>query len=124
MPCGYHPKSMKYWTLAFPCLTFKLTGLRSPDSGIRGRMGAKRVPSEVNMRIPRAAAIMFKLAIVMLFALTLTGAGRTAKEIYGRNAKAAYVDPTLVAFVSPGLNITVNSAKIAGDGTITAVVTL
>ena len=32
---------------------------------------------------------MFKLAIVMLFALTLTGAGRTAKEIYGRNAKAA-----------------------------------
>ena len=38
--------------------------------------------------------------------------------------KRPSVDPTLVAFVSPGLNITVNSAKIAGDGTITAVVTL
>ncbi len=82
------------------------------------------MPSENKRRIPKAAAIAFRLAIVTLFALTLTGAGRTTKEIYGRNSKAAYLDPQLVAFVSPGMVININSAKIAADGTITAVVSL
>jgi OmcA/MtrC family decaheme c-type cytochrome len=87
-------------------------------------MGAKRVTSESNKRIPKAAAIMFKLAIVMLFALTLTGAGRTARELYNKNQKAAYLDPQVVQFVRPGLVIKINSASIAADGKITAVVTV
>jgi OmcA/MtrC family decaheme c-type cytochrome len=82
------------------------------------------VSSENSRRIPKAAAIAFRLAIVTLFALTLTGAGRTTKEIYGRNAKAAYADPQLVSFVSPGLVFKVNSASIAADGTMTAVFTV
>jgi OmcA/MtrC family decaheme c-type cytochrome len=82
------------------------------------------VTSESNRRIPKAAAITFRLAIVTLFALTLTGAGRTTKEIYGKNQKAAYLDPKVVEFVRPGLVIKVNSTSIAADGTMTAVVTI
>jgi OmcA/MtrC family decaheme c-type cytochrome len=81
------------------------------------------VTSEFNKRIPKAAAITFKLAIVALLALTLTGAGRTAREVYNRNQKAAYLDPKVVEFVRPGFVIKINSASIAADGTITAVVT-
>src|SRR4051812_11567708 len=71
----------------------------------------------------KTAAITFKLAIVTLFALTLTGAGRTNREI-GPHQKAAYLDPKVVEFVRPGLVIKINSASIAADGTMTAVVTV
>lgn len=75
-------------------------------------------------RMPKTAAITFRLAIVMLFALTLTGAGRTAKEIYTPHDKAYFADATVVEFVRPGLKITINSASVAADGTITSNVTI
>jgi OmcA/MtrC family decaheme c-type cytochrome len=59
-----------------------------------------------------------------LFALTLTGAGRTAREVYNRNQKAAYLDPKVVEFIRPGFVVKINSASIAADGTITAVLTI
>ena len=61
----------------------------------------QRVRSEItNRRIPKAAAITFRLAIVTLFALTLTGAGRINKDIYNRNQKAHYAADALVGFTS------------------------
>ena len=80
--------------------------------------------SESKRRIPKAAAITLRLAIVTLFALTLTGAGRINKDIYGKNQKAHYAADDVLGFVSPGFNIAINSASIAATGTITAVVTL
>lgn len=82
------------------------------------------MPSVNNKRTSKAAAIALRLAIVTLFALTLTGAGRTVKQIYSPHEKAAFVDSKVVEFVRPGLVIKVNSASIAADGTMTAVVTV
>jgi OmcA/MtrC family decaheme c-type cytochrome len=51
----------------------------------------------------------------------MTGASRHS---YSPQEKAAYADASIVEFVRPGLTITINSATIAPDGTITAVYTL
>jgi OmcA/MtrC family decaheme c-type cytochrome len=67
---------------------------------------------------------MVRLAIATLFALTLTGAGRTDRTIYNKHEKAAFLDPKVVDFVRPGFVIKINSASIAADGTITSVVTI
>src|SRR4051794_5604020 len=48
-------------------------------------------------------------------ALILTGATITP---FSRNQKAMYAEPKLVAFVRPGLVITISSAQVAQDGTI------
>ncbi len=80
--------------------------------------------SENTRRIPKAAAITFRLAIVTLFALTLTGAGRINKEIYNQNQKARYAPDEVVGLATPGFNIAINSASVAANGTITAVVTI
>ena len=88
-----------------------------------GPDGSKRV-TEKKRRTPKAAAILIRLAIAMLFALTLTGAGRTDRTIYNKHEKAAFLDPKIVEFVRPGFAIKINSASIAGDGTMTAVVTI
>ncbi len=61
------------------------------------------------------------LAIVGLVAVSLTSAPRAP---YSPHEKAFYADPQLVEFVRPGLTITVNSAAIAADGTITVTYTL
>ena len=82
------------------------------------------MPSESKRRIPKAAAITLRLAIVTLFALTLTGAGRINKDLYSMNQKAHYADRCVVGFVRPGFNIAINSASVAADGTMTAVVTV
>jgi OmcA/MtrC family decaheme c-type cytochrome len=50
-----------------------------------------------------------------LFAQTPAKAGR----IYGPHDKAFYVDAASVQFVNPGLNITINSASVAANGTVT-----
>src|SRR5579863_8568069 len=63
-----------------------------------------------------------KAALMAVVALSLTGASK--KHQYSPQEKAFYADPKAVEFVQPGLTITVNSAKIAGDGTITVVYTL
>jgi OmcA/MtrC family decaheme c-type cytochrome len=72
----------------------------------------------------KAAAITFRLAIVTLFALTLTGAGRINKEIYNKNEKARFAPDALVGLATPGFNLAVNSASVAANGTMTAVVTI
>ncbi len=60
-------------------------------------------------------------AVVMMLSLTLSSATRNP---YTRREKAFFADTATVQFVRPGLIVTVNSAKIAGDGTITVVYTL
>src|SRR5580658_1098307 len=61
------------------------------------------------------------LAIVGLAAVSLTSAPKTP---YSPHEKAFYVDSQTVEFVAPGLTITVNSAAIAANGTITVTYTL
>jgi OmcA/MtrC family decaheme c-type cytochrome len=59
--------------------------------------------------------------VLLVIALSLVSAQR---KTYSPHEKAFYADATTVQFVNPGLKITVNSAKIGSDGTITAVYTL
>ena len=61
------------------------------------------------------------LAIVGLVAASLTSAPRRP---YSPHEKAFYADAQTVEFVLPGLTITVNSAAIAANGTITVTYTL
>jgi hypothetical protein len=65
--------------------------------------------------------IVRTLVLGALLALTLVSATRSP---YTRHQKAFFADAGTVQFVQPGLTITINSAKIAADGTITAVYTL
>jgi len=61
-------------------------------------------------------------AFVALIALSLTGASK--KQEYSPHEKAFFDDQASVEFVRPGLAITVNSAQIGTDGTISAVYTI
>src|SRR5580658_9907520 len=61
------------------------------------------------------------LAIVALVAVSLTSAPRRP---YSPHEKAFYADAQTVEFVLPGLTITINSAAIAANGTITITYTL
>jgi len=57
------------------------------------------------------------------FAIALLSAGIAAADeakVFSPREKAFYADAAQVAFVRPGLVITINSATIAADGTITA----
>jgi OmcA/MtrC family decaheme c-type cytochrome len=54
-----------------------------------------------------------------VIALSLTGSSK--KHQYSPHEKAFYVDAATVEFVRPGLVLTINSAQIASDGTISAV---
>jgi OmcA/MtrC family decaheme c-type cytochrome len=54
-------------------------------------------------------------------AVSLTSATR---QSYSPHEKAFYADPATVEYVNPGLTITVNSAAIAANGTITVTYTL
>jgi OmcA/MtrC family decaheme c-type cytochrome len=47
-----------------------------------------------------------------------------ARRPYSPREKAFYADASTIAFVRPGLSISINSATIASDGTITTVYTL
>ena len=60
--------------------------------------------------------------LVAMIALSLTGASK--RHPYSPHEKAFFLNDATVEFVRPGLNITVNSAKIAADGTISAVYTV
>lgn len=60
------------------------------------------------------------------FALTLLAAavalaGGAERQLFRPNEKAAFADPKTVSFVRPGLKVTINSAEIAADGTVSAV---
>jgi len=67
------------------------------------------------------AARVGRVLLILAIAITLTGA---KKSPYGPHDKAAYTSPVIVDFLRPGLAITINSATMASDGTITAVFTL
>lgn len=57
--------------------------------------------------------------ITAAVALSLSSAPK--KNNYTKHDKAYFANDATVQFVRPGLNITVNSAKIASDGTITVI---
>jgi OmcA/MtrC family decaheme c-type cytochrome len=61
--------------------------------------------------------------IVAAVALSLSSAPRSKKN-FTRHDKAFFASDNSVEFVRPGLTITVNSAKIATDGTISVVYTV
>ncbi len=62
------------------------------------------------------------LAFIAFIALCLTA--QTGRHTYSRHEKAFFMTREQIDFVSPGLIITIDSAKIASDGTITVVYTL
>lgn len=65
----------------------------------------------------------FKQTLPVLAAAALFGTSLLSssdKPKYTVHQKAYYADPNLVAFVRPGLVVTITSASIASDGTITA----
>ena len=72
------------------------------------------------MRVFRFCVRTTILAAVIALCLT----GQTRKHQYSPLEKAYYADAQTVQFVNPGLTITINSAQIAADGTITTVYTL
>jgi len=61
------------------------------------------------------------LAILGLIAASLAS---SPKRPYTRHEKAFYADDATVEYVLPGLTITINSAAIAANGTITVIYTL
>src|SRR5881394_490618 len=72
------------------------------------------------MRIPSSVFAAGRYAVAFLVvagSLTLICAPR--KTEFTKHDKAFYADPNVVAFVRPGLSITITSAKVASDGTMT-----
>ncbi len=61
-------------------------------------------------------------AFTALIALCVTG--QTKKHAFTPHDKAFYASKALLDFVNPGFTITINSAAIASDGTITVTYTL
>jgi len=77
----------------------------------------------VNIGIMRSLRVFGRTAaLVAIVALCLTAGGK--KHEYSSHEKAFYADASTVQFVHPGLVITINSAQIAQDGTITTIYTL
>ena len=71
------------------------------------------------MRIPSSAFTVGRYltaAVLVVGACVLSGAPATTK--LSPHEKAFYADPALVEYVQPGFTITVVSAKIAADGTV------
>ena len=81
---------------------------------------AHRNPSERTAKWSRSFGRT--AALGALIAVCLTGASK--KHQYSLREKAFYADAVTVEFVRPRLVITINSAQIASDGTITVVYTL
>ena len=68
-----------------------------------------------------ATSKLVRVLLVLAVAISLTGA---KKSPYGPHDKAAYTSPVIIDFLRPGLVVTINSASMASDGTVTAVYTL
>jgi OmcA/MtrC family decaheme c-type cytochrome len=64
-----------------------------------------------------------RCAVFFAFAFVAVLEGQN-KSPYGAHDKAFFADAATVEFVNPGLTITINSASIAADGTITTTYTL
>lgn len=72
------------------------------------------------MRIPPALGRPLKLALIItVLALTIVTAG-SRSNLFSPKDKAFYADANTINFVRPGLVLSVQSANIASDGTITA----
>jgi OmcA/MtrC family decaheme c-type cytochrome len=69
----------------------------------------------------KATPILVLLLAVLSAAVGLKSAG---KNPFSKRDKAYYAKPELVDFVHPGLTITINSAQIASDGTISVTYTI
>src|SRR5579871_5212334 len=73
-------------------------------------------------------SVFYKKATLLALLLTvLTGAAglqSAGKNPFTKHDKAYYANPKLVDFVNPGLVITINSANIASNGTISVNYTL
>jgi hypothetical protein len=68
-----------------------------------------------------------KLQVAAIGLITLVSAitpGGAPRKPFGPRERAYYADAATVDFVRPGLIITINSAKIAADGTITTTYTV
>ena len=65
----------------------------------------------------RLSFVVRMAAFAALIALCLTG--QTKKHAFTPHDKAFYASKALLDFVNPGLTITINSAAIASNGTIT-----
>jgi OmcA/MtrC family decaheme c-type cytochrome len=68
------------------------------------------------------------ILVIGLLAVVVVAAGqsvhRTANDLYGPHSKAHFLPRAEVEFVDPGMTITVNSAAIASNGTISVTYTL
>lgn len=62
--------------------------------------------------------------VVALIAVVAAALGSTPRRTYSSHDRASYLDAATVEFIRPGLALTINSAKIAADGTITVVYTV
>lgn len=76
--------------------------------------------NNLTSRIKRLNVFGRTAAVLAVVAVCLTG----ANQKYSPREKAFFADPATVEFVRPGLTITINSAQIAADGTITVAYTL
>jgi OmcA/MtrC family decaheme c-type cytochrome len=76
------------------------------------------------MKNTRGKWILFMSLLVVAVAAADTVGRRPIREFYNSHQRAFFLDPSTVEFVRPGLNITVQSAAIASDGTITATFTV
>ena len=65
-----------------------------------------------------------KIARVLLVLAAAMGLAGAKKNPYGPHDKGAYMSPVIIDFLRPGLVITINSASIASNGTITMVYSL
>src|ERR1017187_3217778 len=75
----------------------------------------------------RISALDSKFSRVLLVVLLLAGSVALTgsnKAPYSPHDRAYWADRALVEFVRPGLNITINSAKIASNGTISVTYTI
>ncbi len=75
---------------------------------------------QVSSSVSRVARILF-IALLIAGSVALVG---LPKAPYSPRDKAFWANRALVEFVRPGLNITINSAKISGAGAITVVYTI
>jgi OmcA/MtrC family decaheme c-type cytochrome len=80
-------------------------------------MTTESISRSITGRLPAVGRLLLILAV----AITMTGA---KKSPYGPHDKASYTSPVIVDFLRPGLNMAINSAKIASDGTVTVVYSL
>src|SRR5437763_15964266 len=72
------------------------------------------------MRVPSSVyAVGRYLVAFSMIAGSLALMSAPKKAAFTKHDKAFYADPNVVAFVRPGLSITITSAKVASDGTMT-----